>query len=246
MSLKLIGAGFGRTGTSSTYTALNQLGLPCYHMLEVLENKANKTHIDFWCNVANGAAGAQHDWKQVFANYQAAIDHPAASVWRELMHVYPDAKVLLTVHPVGAEAWYQSVMETIYVSELSWQFKFLSGIVPLARKHREMTHKLVWQRAHRGIMQDRAAAIAQYHQHIEDVKALVPPDRLLVFSVKEGWKPLCDFVGVPLPTTEFPNINDRAEFKRRLAKVNLAAYTLIGLGGLTLSTSIYGVLRLIG
>ena len=53
MTLEVIGAGFGRTGTLSTYTALKQLGYPCYHMFEVLENKANKTHLDFWRKVAN-------------------------------------------------------------------------------------------------------------------------------------------------------------------------------------------------
>lgn len=104
MALKIIGAGFGRTGTLSAYTALNQLGFPCYHMFEVLENKDNASHLDFWRGVANTEPGAQHDWEQVFANYTAAVDNPASCVWRELMQAYPQAKVLLTLHPRGAEA----------------------------------------------------------------------------------------------------------------------------------------------
>ncbi len=58
MSLKIIGVGFGRTGTHSTFTALNQLGFPCYHMFEVIENKANTGHLDFWRKVANAPAGS--------------------------------------------------------------------------------------------------------------------------------------------------------------------------------------------
>ena len=61
MTLKIIDVGFGRTGTNSTYQALNQLGFPCYHMFEVIGNKANKGHLDFWRKVANAPAGMQHD-----------------------------------------------------------------------------------------------------------------------------------------------------------------------------------------
>jgi len=72
VALEIIGAGFGRTGTTSLYTALNQLGFPCYHMFEVLKNAENKSHLDFWRNVANSEPGTQHDWEQVFSKYTAA------------------------------------------------------------------------------------------------------------------------------------------------------------------------------
>jgi len=95
MPLEIIGAGFGRTGTMSLYTALNQLGFPCYHMVEVIGNKANKSHLDFWRRVAHTPPGTQHDWNTVFANYTAAVDNPACCVWRELLAAYPRAKVIL-------------------------------------------------------------------------------------------------------------------------------------------------------
>ncbi|HEY4164304.1 MAG TPA: sulfotransferase, partial [Dongiaceae bacterium] len=130
MPLQLIGAGFGRTGTMSTYAALNQLGFPCYHMIEVLQNKANAPHRGFWCRVADAPAGQQHDWEQVFGRYKAAVDNPACCVWRELAAAYPDAKVLLTLHPRGPEAWFESTMETIYFTESRWQFKVLKAVTP--------------------------------------------------------------------------------------------------------------------
>jgi hypothetical protein len=138
MTLKIIGAGFGRTGTASTCAALSQLGLPCYHMYEVIENKANKGHLDFWNNVANTPADTPHDWNRVFANYTAVVDNPAACVWRQLLEAYPDAKVLLTLHPKGADAWYESTIDTIYFTRSNWQFRLLSWFAPFPRKMRSM------------------------------------------------------------------------------------------------------------
>jgi hypothetical protein len=241
MPLKIIGAGFGRTGTSSLHAALNRLGLPCYHMVEVIDNRANKSHLDFWCDVANGAAGTQYDWEQVFSRYAAAIDNPACCVWRELLVAYPEAKVILTTHPGGADAWYESTMETIYFTETLWQFKVLELATSFGRKMGEMSRKLIWQRSHQGTMSDRASAIAHYHRHIADVTASVPPDRLLVYSVDRGWKPLCDFLHLPEPVDAFPNINDRAAMKRRIRGMTFAAYAILGLGFAALSGILYGV-----
>jgi len=243
MALKVIGAGFGRTGTMSVYTALNQLGFPCYHMIEVLQNKQNTSHLDFWRGVANSPAGMQHDWEQVFSRYTAAVDNPACCVWRELMVAYPDAKVLLTVHPRGADVWYDSTMETIYFTETMWQFKVLEFATPFGRKMGDMSHKLIWERSHKGTMKDRAAAIAHYNQHIADVKAAVPPERLLVYSVDQGWKPLCDFLGVPVPTSEFPNVNDRAEIKKVLSGMTRGAYVILGAGAAVLAGLVWCALR---
>ena len=235
MSLKIIGAGYGRTGTLSTWTALRELGFPCYHMIEVLENKANKSHLDFWRAVANTPPGAPHDWEQVFSNYTAAVDNPACCVWRELMDAYPDAKVLLTVHPRGAEAWYESTIDTIYFTETMWQFKVLEWTTPFGRKFGDMSRKLIWQRSHQGSMGDRDAAIALYQRHIDEVKASVPPERLLVFSVEQGWTPLCEFLGVPVPATAFPNVNDRAAIKQTLRQLTRGAYVIVGVAAAALS-----------
>ena len=246
MALKVIGTGFGRTGTMSTYAALNQLGFPCYHMFEVIENKDNKTHLDFWQKVANTPAGTKHDWDAVFAKYTAAVDNPACCVWRELMQAYPDAKVLLTLHPRGPKAWYESTIDTIYFTENRWQAKLLSYFAPFVRKMSDMSRKLIWQRNHKGTMNDPAHAIAHYQQHIEDVKAAVPPDKLLVFQVDQGWKPLCDFLGVPIPAGPFPNVNDRAQIKKVLAGMTAGAYVILALGAAALAGVIYGVTRLLG
>jgi Sulfotransferase domain len=225
MSLKVIGAGYGRTGTMSLYTALNQLGLPCYHMMEVFQHRE---HLDFWYDVANTPTGSQHDWEKVFANYAAAVDNPACCEWRELAAAYPDAKVILTLHPRGPDAWYESTIDTIYFTENRWQFRVLKLTSSFFRKFGDMSRKLIWVRSHGDTMPDRAKAIARYQQHIEEVKAALPPDRLLIYTVDQGWEPLCKFIGLAVPATPFPNVNDRAQIKQTIANMTRGAYGIIG------------------
>lgn len=246
MALKVIGVGFGRTGTESAYTALNQLGFPCYHMFEVLKNKANKSHLGFWLNVAQSPAGTRHDWEQVFSRYTAAVDNPACVVWRELMVAYPDAKVLLTLHPKGPQAWYESTMDTIYFTEKMWQFKLLEWFTPFGRKFGAMTRKLIWERGHQGTMANRERAIAYYQQHIEAVRAAVPGDRLLVFTADQGWEPLCEFLGVPVPDAPFPNVNSRAEFQKIKRGLVSGAYVIAGLLSFVAAALAYVATRMFG
>jgi hypothetical protein len=244
MEMKVIGAGFGRTGTGSLYAALNQLGFPCYHMFEVMK-PSNRSHLGFWLEVANGAPGTQHDWQKVFAKYSAAVDNPACCVWRELLQAYPNAKVILTMHPGGPEAWFDSTHATIYKLGNMWQARVLRRLAPPFARFGEMVEKLVWQRQHRGTMANRAEAIAFYHRYIEEVRAVVEPAQLLEFSVSQGWQPLCDFLGVPVPSTPFPNTNDRAEFQARVDGVKRAAYVAMGVAAALIAGVAYGAMRLL-
>lgn len=243
MSLKIIGAGFGRTGTMSTYTALNELGFPCYHMIEVITKKENKNHLDFWNKVANSKAGLQHNWEEVLKDYTAAVDNPTCCVWKELRQAYPDAKVILTLHPRGPEGWYDSTIDTIYFTENMWQFRFLRLFTPFAKKFGNMAAKLIWERSHKGTMNNKAKAIKHYLEHIEDVKAKVPADKLLIFTVDQGWDPLCKFLGVPVPQSKFPNVNDRAQVKKTIADITKGAYVFLAIGVVALAAIIFGLIK---
>lgn len=245
MSLEIIGAGFGRTGTASLQTALKQLGYPCYHMVEVVFNKANKTHLRFWLDVARAPEGTRHDWERVFANYTAAVDFPAAAVWRELLAAYPSAKVILTLHPKGAAAWYESTYDTIYAMQRMWQAKVLKYAAPFFRDLSEMEHKLIWQRALKGTMQNRNQAIARYYELGEEVKSSVPNGQLLVFSAEQGWEPLCRFLGVAVPSTPFPNVNERAEMKRKMGGLVIISYAVLAAVVLAVAALIYGAVKVL-
>ena len=91
MVLRVIGTGFGRTGTDSMREALNILGFgPCHHMFEVNNDPEQKR---LWRALAKGATP---DWERLFAGYASCVDFPSAFYWRELLEAYPDAKAILT------------------------------------------------------------------------------------------------------------------------------------------------------
>ena len=222
MPLQIIGAGYGRTGTESMQQALVRLGWPCYHMKEVMAH--GRPHIDFWTEVSRAEPGSQHDWERVFASYTATVDNPGACVWRELMAAYPDAKVILTLHPKGPKTWYESTVETIYRMERSWLLRLFEPVIPVMCRIGPMVRHLVWERNHRGTLKDKAQAIRRYEEHIEEVKAAVAPDRLLIMKVSEGWAPLCNFLGVPVLDEPFPRVNDRAEMLKLMRRFDAMGY----------------------
>jgi len=228
MTLKIIGAGFGRTGTDSIRAALNVLGFPCYHMREVM--KKGRSHVAFWEEVAAAPAAAQHDWERVFADYVAAVDFPASCVWPQLMEAYPGAKVLLSLHPGGPDAWYDSTFETIYGVGRGWRGRVLRFVLPTLGRLQAMARRLIWERYMEGTMDDREEAIQRYLRNVREVNSTVPVDRLLVYRVDQGWEPLCGLLGVPVPDVEFPHVNDRREMKRRLALMSALAYAAV-IGG---------------
>lgn len=208
MALKVIGAGFGRTGTLSLKAALEKLGYAkCHHMLEVF---ASQKQSRLWKAIGEGA---QPDWDEVFEGFQASVDFPACVFWRELAEKYPDAKVVLSVR--SADSWFKSASETIFaVGKVvpGW----LKVLVPHVGRIFGMHGNLIRDRTFGGKLDDAAHAKAVFERHNALVKATIPADRLLVFEAKQGWEPLCAFLGVPVPEGPYPNVNDTAEFKRRI------------------------------
>lgn len=103
----MIGAGFGRTGTSSLKVALEKLGFgPCYHITELFDHPEHVRLRE------PAVRGEPVDWEEIFHGYQATVDWPGAAFYEELMEKYPDAKVILTVR--APERWYASILNTIY------------------------------------------------------------------------------------------------------------------------------------
>jgi hypothetical protein len=212
--LKVIGAGFGRTGTLSMKAALETLGFgPCYHMVEVF---GKPTDAALW---EAATRGDPVDWNKIFAGYQATVDWPACAFYKDLMKAYPDAKVLLTVR--DPEKWYESVSSTIYQVSRGASRSLIASLfsqgmmsfIPNLRHMRRMINGLIWEKTFGGRFEDKDHAIAVFKQHIEEVKHHVPPEKLLVYDVKQGWEPICVFLGVEVPKdTPFPHLNDRASF----------------------------------
>jgi hypothetical protein len=205
MGLRVVGAGLGRTGTYSLKLALERLlGAPCYHMAEVFQHPE---HVPDWHSAAQGR---MPDWDRLFAGYAAAVDWPVSAFWRELSAAYPDALVVLSVR--DPESWWRSTQETIFahldkIPDPAW----------LAMVQAMMASRFTTA------LHDHDACVAAFERHNAEVRAAVPPDRLLEWRATDGWGPLCAALGLPVPDEPFPRANTREEWAARNADVQKVA-----------------------
>jgi hypothetical protein len=230
--VKVIGAGFGRTGTMSLKAALETLGFgPCYHMVEVFEHPE---HAPLW---EAAWRGEPVDWDDLLGGYEAAVDWPACTFYETLMDKDPEAKVILTVR--DPRRWYESVRNTIFALSMtvsgSRLLRLVFGLRSLLRygtfARSDMAKTIIWDGTFDGRFEDEAYAIEVFERHNEEVRRRVPQERLLTYEVSEGWGPLCEFLGVDEPEEPFPRLNDTAEMRRRLRTVraiSVAASVVLG------------------
>lgn len=201
--MKVIGAGVGRTGTYSLKLAINQVGLgPCHHMEEVLHKMP--LQVPLW----SAALAGSPDWPGIYDGYRSAVDWPTACFFRELSRAYPEAKFVLTLR--DPERWADSFGATIY--------KLLAGrdqAPPDMHDWLEMASHVIASTGFPSGL-DRDGLVRAFVAHNDAVKAAIPASRLLVFEVRQGWEPLCDFLGVPVPGDAFPRTNHREEFWDRV------------------------------
>jgi Sulfotransferase domain len=202
VGLKIIGAGLGRTGTSSLKLALEELlGGPCYHMAEVRERPEDP---DAW---GDAYEGKLPPWEGFFEGYQAAVDWPSAPFWKELSEAFPEAPILLSVRDV--DAWWRSASSTIFIAIATY-------FAPDAPDDG-------WTRMGRGMMtrfttgwQDELMAKAAYLRYNDHVRSTAPPGRLLEWSPGDGWEPICRALGLRVPDHPFPHVNTTAQTRAEL------------------------------
>lgn len=213
MPLKVIGAGFGRTGTQSLKLALEQLDFgKCYHMSELF---AHADHIGYWEKIHRGQTV---DFEELFEGYQSAVDIPASIYYRKWMELYPQAKVILSIRET--DKWYESASKTIFrkMPAIGRATLRLAGLVSSRPRYILRILKFIDEAALQGLLNgstEEHHAKTVYEKWNEEVKKNVPDERLLVFNVKEGWPPLCRFLQVPVPDAPFPRANDRESFNKR-------------------------------
>jgi len=205
VGLQVIGAGLGRTGTMSLKLALEHLGFgPCYHMSEVLVGA--RRNFPLWLDVIHG----KPDWDTIFDGFRATTDYPACTWWRELADYYPQAKVILTVR--DPDDWFRSVNKTIFAKGGPTDVEGPVAEFMLGAVIKDVA----------GRIEDRDFMVDYFTRRNAEVVAALPPERLLVYRPGDGWEPICEFLGVPVPAEPYPRINTTEEWEvdRTFAKEN--------------------------
>lgn len=200
--LRVVGGGLGRTGTGSLKVALERLlGAPCYHMREVF---SHTEHIAVWHAAVRGEAP---DWNTFLAEYAAAVDWPAVSFWEELSEAFPDAIVLVSSR--DRETWWESVSSTI----LEPIGASLEGEIPGLEAWSRMVRELWTARFTPSL--EKEDWLRAFDEHYRRVRASVPKRRLVEWTARDGWEPLCRALGLPIPDEPFPWENKREDWGRR-------------------------------
>jgi len=227
MPLKVIGVGFGRTGTDSLREAMEILGMPCYHMISA----GHRDEYKYWVKADKQIreTGETTLLKEIFENpkhkWGAAVDFPTCVYYKELLKIYPDAKFVLGIR--DPEKWYESAVNTIWHP---WGFEWspFMTISPTIRDLHKLRNsyisrvlKVPYDELNPRDVWNKEKMIKGFNQHIEDVKATIPADKLHIFRVTDGWDGLCAFLGEKVPDVPFPNINDKKEYSKMMLKSNV-------------------------
>ncbi|GII79525.1 sulfotransferase family protein [Sphaerisporangium rufum] len=213
--MRIIGTGFGRTGTLSLKTALERLGFgPCHHMVDVF---ADPRQIRGWLAAATAP---EVDWDRLLLGYESCVDGPTSVHWRRLAEHYPKAKVILTTR--DPDRWVASMRRTLFAQRRRIESVpgraavLLSSLLgtDLAAFVRMVDTTLDARTFATAADREPERAIRLFHEHTARVVAAIPAGRLLVFDVADGWGPLCEFLEVPVPAEPFPRVNGASDFTR--------------------------------
>ena len=174
---------------------------------------------------------------QVLESYHSFLDVPAIAYFEDLMEMYPNKRVLLSIRS-NPDVWYESARQTslLFARETSWDPRldsqnlglwafftlnplgvYLSKFHAMTRGNRLFPHGV-----------EETQAKQSYKDWIEYVTRVVPKDRLLVYQVEQGWEPLVQFLGTNSPEGAFPRVNDRAELQTYINGVELMGWITLG------------------
>ena len=207
--MKVICAGYGKTGTKSITKALRHLGFTVFDWEEQMFD-----FLDHWVDVFQN--GAKPDVKRVYQNADVCVDIPGYFFFEEILEAFPDCKVILSVRE-PEDLWIESL-----VRQLDSLDTLRSDVVfMLSETDRKMRYIYdSFLNAAYGSCNTKSTYVLRkrYRIHNHRVKSIVPADKLLVYSVKQGWKPLCDFLECEVPTVAFPHENIKSEITNQVMK----------------------------
>ena len=210
--MKVICAGVGKTGTKSIAKALRHLGFNVFDWEEQIFD-----FIDHWFDVFQN--GAEPDVKRVYQNADAVVDSPGNLFWDEILEAFPDCKVILSER--DEDSWVKSAVNQLEVLD-AVRSRTMSILSSTMRKMDRIVDSSVVALVGSRNKASTYIFRKRYRIHNHRVKSIVPPDKLLVYKVQQGWKPLCDFLGCEVPTAAFPHENVKGESSKKMASSPLS------------------------
>lgn len=206
-SLKVVGVGYGRTGTYSLALALDELGFPTLHTQHLYENDELFDHLTnniFYKSIQDDEViMGKPDFDLLLkAGYTATMDLPFALYFDQIKEKYPKCKFILTVRPpddwfrswkvltssITQPAQYTSFIFT-HVKKLEYYLRWLFSVVNSEKTF--LSHPFPLP------SQDKENAINSYLTHNQRVRESIPESQLLEYNVRQGWDPLCKFLEIP-------------------------------------------------
>lgn len=243
--IQVICAGLGRTGTLSLTDALSILGYKPYHYVDF-------NHTSQWAAWARGEKTSKEMIDLIVdSGYDATLENPTSDIYQDLLQEYPNAKVVLTVRDTPnafVKSW-KLLFDTMVITEqtFSWKFPSFFGYIPMFAQLKQLRKAM--GTTHLGLQPGELShewrnmtnadewLAKQYERHNQHIINHVPKDQLLVFNVKEGWDPLCKFLGKEIPQDQpFPHsqVNTAASLQLMRKQFLIIVYgwipTLVALG----------------
>lgn len=233
-------------------------GNECYHWDSVPENLPD---CDLWIEALNakyfdkGKPYTRKEWDALLGHVSAVTDIPANDFGPELIEAYPEAKVILVEREI--DSWFRSWDDIFLKPSASPMLPFITLLDPggIGKMQDIVTRRIgpgSWNSRNPQELRDNARTY--YRAHYARIRAAAPKERLLEHKLGDGWEPLCEFLGVPVPDVPFPRVNERQEGEERVrilifegAKRNLrnaSRKALPYLVVLAIALLSYGILRM--
>lgn len=257
--MEVLAVGISRSGTDSLREALHILGVDHTHhgfdtilppsSLEAIYKLLQKKYTA--SDTAPTPKLTAEDFDTVLLNSVGVSDLFAAEFALELIDAYPDAKVVLNVRH-DLDAWEVSMRNTMGYFDKNpmdwdWCKSWFSAELFWIRQTMSRT---MMPRFFRGSLESNGKWV--YRQHVAMIKGLgLPKERLLEWSVEDGWEPLCNFLGKPIPAVEFPNGNPPKAWAERIGRTmkghheravrNMVIFGVLVVGVVSVASNVYWV-----
>ncbi|KAJ9638893.1 hypothetical protein H2201_004580 [Coniosporium apollinis] len=231
--MQVLCVGISRSATESLAVALRKLGLETYHGWDMIMEDNARTQQDWndltrrkYCGEPDGDVRiSTAEFDKLLGHAEAVVDIAGWAFAPELIAAYPDAKVILNTRR-DLDAWHRSMVQSVlkeagdkwflwfmhfWTAELFWSWElFFTHMGP-------GFYRSPWPNTARaGILHNGKWV---YREHCNMIRGLVPKERLLEWSVEDGWEPICKFLGKEAPKESFPHANNPAEFKKTIEKM---------------------------